>query len=145
MNAQGMSMGHMRIAGKERRSHRRHDLDTMGITVQRWDPSRKSGRSLGRIVDLSAGGVRIRTDASGVKPEAQIRVRMELPAFAGISPFVETQGDELAAKRQWVGWMSVTRVQKIGAEMEISGRLVDMNEMDRSMLGLYLSTQPLAA
>jgi hypothetical protein len=145
MNAQGMSMGHMRIAGKERRGHRRHDLDTMGITVQRWDPSRKSGRSLGRIVDLSAGGVRIRTDASGVKPEAQIRVRMELPAFAGISPFVETQGDELAGKRQWVGWMSVTRVQKIGSEMEISGRLVDMNEMDRSMLGLYLSTQPLAA
>jgi ABC-type dipeptide/oligopeptide/nickel transport system ATPase subunit len=30
-------------------------------------------------------------------------------------------------------------------EIEIAGRLLDMEEMDRGMLGLYLSTQPLAA
>ena len=30
-------------------------------------------------------------------------------------------------------------------EVEIAGRLVDMADTDRGMLGLYLSTQPLAA
>jgi hypothetical protein len=29
--------------------------------------------------------------------------------------------------------------------MEVAGRLVDMDELDRGMLSLYLSTQPLAA
>ena len=38
------------------------------------------------------------------------------------------------------------RVQRIGGnELEVAGRLLDMEDMDRGMLGLYLSTQPLAA
>ena len=38
------------------------------------------------------------------------------------------------------------RVQQLnGNEMDIAGRLIDMDEIDRGMLGLYLSTQPLAA
>ena len=44
--------------------------------------------------------------------------------------------------------MSVARVRQIEDEqneVEVAGRLVDMDEMDRGMLGLYLSTQPLAA
>jgi hypothetical protein len=37
-------------------------------------------------------------------------------------------------------------VQKVDTRSyDIAGRLVDMDEMDRGMLGLYLSTQPLAA
>ena len=42
--------------------------------------------------------------------------------------------------------MAVARVNKIDEKrVDVAGRLVDMDEMDRGMLGLYLSTQPLAA
>ncbi len=135
----------MKMAGQERRTHRRHDLESLSVAIDRWDPARESGKKLGRIVDLSAGGVKIRAKAGEVKIDSQIRVRMELPTFAGISPFVDTTGAQIQPKREWVGWLSVTRLQPIGREVEISGRLVDMEDMDRGMLGLYLSTQPLAA
>ena len=40
----------------------------------------------------------------------------------------------------------IRSVREIGdGELEIAGRLVDMEEIDRGMLGLYLSTQPMAA
>ena len=40
----------------------------------------------------------------------------------------------------------VNRAQKTQeGDLDIAGRLVDMDEVDRGMLGLYLSTQPLAA
>jgi hypothetical protein len=45
-----------------------------------------------------------------------------------------------------VGWLAVARVDRVSEkQVELAGRLVDMDEMDRGMLGLYLSTQPLAA
>jgi hypothetical protein len=133
-------------SGKERRIHRRHDLEHQGIDVDRWDGRGRAGKPFGRIVDISAGGVRIRAGATTVKADQQIRLRVELPDYAGISPFVELSGGNLKPKREWVGWMSVCRVAKSpSGEAEIAGRLVDMNEMDRGMLSLYLSTQPLAA
>ena len=133
--------------GAERREHRRHDMEMQGISVDRWDGSRRNGKVFGQLVDLSASGVRIRTEQADVKPDNQIRVRLELPAFAGISPFVDTSGQEAQPKREWVGWMAVARVNKVegGKRFDVAGRLVDMDEMDRGMLGLYLSTQPLAA
>jgi hypothetical protein len=133
-------------AGRERRKHRRHDLAMQGIPVDRWDNKRRVGKSFGEIVDISAGGVRIRTSAADVRPDGQIRLRLELPDYAGISPFIATDGEKMEAKREWIGWMTVSRVQKIDStRMDIAGQLVDMTEMDRGMLGLYLSTQPLAA
>ncbi|MGA2439568.1 MAG: PilZ domain-containing protein [Tepidisphaeraceae bacterium] len=130
----------------DRREHRRHDLETQDITVDRWDGGKQSEKSFGRIVDLSAGGVRIRTAQTNVKADNQIRVRLELPAYAGISPFIASQGKALCPKNEWVGWMTVSRVAKINKdEYDVAGRLVDMDEIDRGMLGLYLSTQPLAA
>ncbi len=133
--------------GAERREHRRHDMEFQGIAVDRWDGSRRSGKQFGRLVDLSASGVRIRTEQTDVKPDNQIRVRLELPAFAGISPFIAASDKGLEPKREWVGWMTVARVNKVdgGRSVDVAGRLVDMDEMDRGMLGLYLSTQPLAA
>lgn len=132
--------------GAERREHRRHDLEMSGISVDRWDGSKRLGKSFGRLVDLSAGGVRIRTEQTDVKPDNQIRVRIELPAYAGISPFIDTTKKTMEPKREWVGWMAVARVNKVdGKTVDVAGRLVDMDEMDRGMLGLYLSTQPLAA
>ena len=134
------------FSGADRREHRRHDLDSQSIPVERWDGSRRMGKPFGRIVDISAGGVRIRTEQRNVKPDHQIRVRMELPAYAGIHPFIDSSGSNLEPKREWIGWMAVSRVQKVDdKQMEVAGRLVDMDELDRGMLGLYLSTQPLAA
>jgi hypothetical protein len=142
----------MRIArdhvepGAERREHRRHDLEQQGISIDRWDAGRGQREVLGQIMDISAGGVRVRTSAANVRPDHQIRVRVELPSYAGICPFVDVATGEPKPKREWVGWMAVSRVQQVGAgAYEIGGRLVDMEEIDRGMLGLYLSTQPLAA
>jgi len=140
----------MRLAdektGSERREFKRHDLEPQGIAVERWDGAHRSGQSFGTLVDLSASGVRIRTETSNVRPDNQIRVRLELPDFAGICPFVERQGTNLQPKREWVGWMTVSRVRKLdNGQADVAGRLVDMDELDRGMLRLYLSTQPLAA
>ena len=132
--------------GTERRAHRRHDLETAGIPVDRWDGGRRIGKPLGQIVDLSAGGVRIRTQHKNLKPDAQIRLRLELPDYAGISPFIDRTNRTPEGKREWVGWMAISRVQPINeTELDVAGRLIDMDEMDRGMLSLYLSTQPLAA
>ena len=132
--------------GAERREHRRHDLEQQGITIDRWDGARRGGEIFGRIVDLSAGGVRIRTEQTNVRADQQVRVRIELPVYAGIAPFIDASDKQLQPKREWVGWMAVARVNKSDeGEVEVAGRLVDMDEMDRGMLGLYLSTQPLAA
>jgi len=128
----------------DRRSHRRHELDQLSIGVERWDGTRREGEVFGKLMDLSAGGVRIRTESANVKPDTQIRLRLELPEYAGIAPFVDANNG-LRPKREWVGWMAVTRVMRIGDHVDVAGRLVDMDEIDRGMLGLYLSTQPLAA
>lgn len=133
-------------SGADRRKHRRHDLEPQEIPVDRWEGGRRSGKNFGKIVDLSAGGVRIRTQQGNLQPDHQIRVRLELPAYAGISPFISSQDSALAPRNEWVGWMTVNRVVPAGDnQYDIAGRLVDMDEMDRGMLGLYLSTQPLAA
>ena len=132
----------------ERREHRRHDLEHQGLIVERWDGNRRGGGGavLGQIIDISAGGIRIRTTQTNVRPDHQIRVRLELPAYAGISPFIDTSGRQPEPKVEWVGWMAVCRVRPVGRnEVEVAGRLLDMEEIDRGMLGLYLSTQPLAA
>jgi len=132
--------------GAERRVHRRHDMEQQGIPIDRWDGNRRSGQSFGQIVDLSAGGVRIRTDQANIRPDQQVRVRIELPVYAGICPFIDASNGDAQPKREWVGWMAVARVSKVDEkQVDVAGRLVDMDEMDRGMLGLYLSTQPLAA
>ena len=135
--------------GSDRREHRRHDLEQQHLTLYRWDGNRRGATVFGEIVDISAGGVRVRTTERNLRPDHQIRVRIELPAYAGICPFIDTTaGRDPSPKHEWVGWMAVCRVTPAdGAEgeFEVAGRLLDMEEMDRGMLGLYLSTQPLAA
>lgn len=145
----GTEQQHQMRIRRDRRQHRRYDLEQQDLSIDRFDGNhhRPAVRiPLGRIVDLSAGGVRIRT-TQPMKPDHQVRVRLDLPPFAGISPFVDTATGQPRPSRQWVGWMAVTRVQPVGAgrEYEVAGRLVDMEDLDRGMLGLYLSTQPLAA
>lgn len=133
-------------AGAERREFRRHDLDQQGVVIERCDAQKGKRLPLGRIVDISTAGIRVRAARQVVHPDQQIRVRLELPPFAGICPFVDTTSGQPSPKREWVGWMTVSRVKSINDnQCEIAGRLMDMEEMDRGMLGLYLSTQPLAA
>jgi hypothetical protein len=133
-------------AGADRRVHRRHDIEQQSIPIDRWESEKRGGKTFGKLVDISAGGVRLRTSESNVKPDHQIRVRLELPAYAGISPFIASNGKNLSPKSEWVGWMTVSRVAKVSKEeYDVAGRLVDMDDIDRGMLGLYLSTQPLAA
>ena len=96
---------------------------------------------------LSAGGVRIRTRNTDVKADGQIRLRLELPDYAGICPFVDHSAGNAVPKKEWIGWMSIARVLPTSnrSEVDIAGRLVDMDDTDRGMLSLYLSTQPMAA
>jgi len=132
--------------GAERRQFRRHDMEQQSIPIDRWDGARRVGQMFGQIVDLSAGGVRIRTEQTNIRADQQVRVRIELPVYAGICPFIDASDKALQPKREWVGWMAVARVTKVDEKrVDVAGRLVDMDEMDRGMLGLYLSTQPLAA
>src|SRR5271154_235236 len=126
-NSAVRSNGSMKIqpSGKDRRTHRRHDMETQGIPIDRWDGGRRQGTSFGRIVDISAGGVRIRTNETNVKPDHQIRVRMELPAYAGISPFIAPEGESLSPRNEWVGWMTINRVIPVdGKQVDVAGRLV---------------------
>ena len=141
-----------RRTGADRRDFRRHDLEQQSITISRW-AGEGEGREpvrFGHLIDLSASGVRIRT-GKGHAPAAagRIRVRLELPAYAGISPFIALASDDAAPRptREWVGHMEVARVRPLAGrdEVEVAGRLIDMADADRGMLGLYLSTQPLAA
>src|SRR5512132_1272829 len=86
--------------GAERREFRRHDLEQQGITIDRWDGARRGGETFGRIVDLSAGGVRIRTEQTNIRPDQQVRVRIELPVYAGICPFIDASDKQLQPKRE---------------------------------------------
>ncbi len=134
-------------SGSERRRFRRHDLEHQSILLHRCDATRgDTTLTFGQIIDLSPGGVRVRTSESAVRADQQIRVSLRLPAYAGICPFVDTTNGQPRPRREWTGWMTVSRVQSLGEQQyEVAGQLVDMEEMDRGMLGLYLSTQPLAA
>ena len=130
----------------ERRAHRRHDLETLSVSVDRWEGKGRPGKLFGKLLDLSASGAKIATEQSGFRVDQHIRVRIELPPYAGISPFIEKGTTGVEPKREWVGWMNVARVRPLqDGQTEVAGRLMDMDEMDRGMLGLYLSTQPLAA
>src|SRR5690349_6279347 len=72
--------------GVERRAHRRYDFEQRAITLDRSNGSTRSRVTFGQIVDLSAGGVRIRTTQSNLRTDTQIRVRLVLPPYAGICP-----------------------------------------------------------
>src|SRR5271156_6786334 len=93
------------MIGRDRRQHRRHDFDQQGVSVQRWDAQKLAAKPLGKILDISAGGVRFQTSDGNVRPDQQIRVRLELPTYAGISPFIAPSTMGLEPKPDWVGWI----------------------------------------
>src|SRR5262245_41611880 len=97
---------------QERRRHRRHLLECHGIKVSQHNPRRSESDTIGQLVDMSSGGVRIRTSIPSIRPDQQIRVRLDLPAYAGICPFVDTATGSAQPKNQWVGWLAVSRVNR---------------------------------
>src|SRR5258706_9921920 len=99
----------------ERRAHRRHDLHQQAIPVERWDVRTKAGVVVGQIVDMSSGGMRIRTQ-SPVRADQQIRLRLQLPNYAGITPFIGSSTGFPRARAGWRGWMGVGRLPKIDEE-----------------------------
>jgi hypothetical protein len=128
----------------ERRKHRRHDLEMLDLPVEREASGSGETVAFGTVVDLSAGGIRVKAVKPGVQAGAQVRVKLNLPNSAGISPFIDHEHDCKPAT-EWSGWMHVTRVsRRSDGHFDVAGRLMDMNDVDRGMLGLYLSTQPLA-
>src|SRR3981081_4260598 len=90
-------------AGSERREHRRYELGGQTLSVNRWDGRRRDTLDLGYLMDLSAGGVRVRTAEANIKPDHQIRVRLEMPSYAGICPFLESDGQQAKPKNEWIG------------------------------------------
>lgn len=130
----------------ERRRWRRHELLGPQVIVERWDSARAAAVPMGEIVDLSAGGVRIRTGDPTVKPGQVIHIRLRLPSHAGICPFVSYAGTALHPSCEWTGRLAVLRrLEREDGTIDVGGRLLGMDESTRGMLGLYLSIQPLAA
>ena len=146
---------HMRLVGEgagrpsDRRQFRRHELcelDRPQLVVERWDAAAGVGAKIGDLVDLSAGGVRVRTGDATVKPGQTLSIRLSLPSHAGITPFVRASEGELRPACEWTGSLCVMRrVERMDGSLELGGRLIGMDEAVRGMLSLYLSIQPLAA
>ena len=135
-----------RLDGPERRAHRRHELAASAVAVHRPGVDGKPGDFVGVILDLSAGGVRIRTGVgSDIKPGETIAVELNLPEHAGIRPFIRLAGSAEPAC-EWDGQLEVLRrIENADGSFDLGGRLLGMSDNDRGMLGLYLSIQPLAA
>lgn len=128
----------------ERRRHRRTELEICRYAIERYDGLNR-GSFLGEIINISPSGIKIRTRAGDVRLGAQLRIRLRLPTYAGIFPFVAADGSSRGCE-EWTGWMTVTRVRSLEeGDFEVAGKLVDMRDIDRGMLQLYLSAQPLAA
>jgi hypothetical protein len=144
-----MAAVHKSVASKpatERRVHRRLPMENHNLQVQRID--RRAGQpvAFGQLMDISASGVRIRVNDGKLEPQRQLRIRLQLPTFGMIAPFLSAHSRRVQPSNDWTGWMEVCRVHQVDEyHWDVAGRMLDMREMERGMLGLYLSTQPMAA
>ena len=130
----------------ERRRHRRHELIEPQVIIERYDLSDGSAAPLGEVLDLSAGGVRIRTGDPTLTPGQTVHIRLRLPSHAGITPFVVDSGASLKPTCEWTGRLAILRrVERENGTIDLGGKLLSMDDAVRGMLGLYLSIQPLAA
>lgn len=144
-----VAMSSMSIYGErprlERRRFRRQDMESLHVAIGRIGAKAETLDPIGQLMDLSPGGMRIRTTACDLAAGAQLKVRLQLPAYAGISPFVSADGSGRGTN-EWTGRIEVVRTYRIAEDKwDIACRTVDMREIDRGMLTLYLSAHPLAA
>jgi hypothetical protein len=128
----------------ERRKHRRHDLSDQDLPVYAVVSGSPADTARGTLLDISSGGIKFATQSSAIHPTSRISVQLTLPSFAGIKPFIGKFDEQPTTN--WQGEMQVTRVdRRDDGSYEIAGRLMEMSDGERGLLGLYLSTQPLAA
>ena len=128
----------------ERRKHRRHDLSDQDLSVYAVNDGLPADTALGKLLDLSSGGMKFCTKSNAIRPNSRIAVQFSLPTYAGIRAFVDHETEGYTT--DWNGFMTVTRViRQPDGSFEIAGRLMDLSDGERGLLGLYLSTQPLAA
>lgn len=128
----------------ERRKHRRHDLADQELPVYAVINGTPADTARGTLMDLSSGGIKFVTQSNAIRPMSRISLHLSLPSFAGIKPFIGKFDEQPTT--EWQGEMQVTRVdRREDGSYEIAGRLMDLSEGERGLLGLYLSTQPLAA
>ncbi len=139
-------------AACERRRHRRHELagGGQGVIVERQTDA--GYEPIGHVLDLSAGGVRLILDGTAgddIRPGETVPVRLSLPDHAGLRPFVrlaDSTPDDAEFSGEWIGAFKVARRADLGeAGIQLGGCFEGMAELDRGMLGLYLSIHPLAA
>ena len=130
----------------ERRRFRRQDMAALHVVIERvGGRAGQIADKLGQLMDLSPGGMRIRTTANDLVAGTQLKVRLELPAYAGISPFVAGDGSGKGTN-VWTGKIEVVRTYRIAEDKwDVACQALDMREIDRGMLTLYLSAHPLAA
>ena len=57
----------------DRREHRRFDLDTQNLVINRWEGAGRPCKPMGQIVDLSAGGIRFRASVPPMRAAAWSR------------------------------------------------------------------------
>ncbi|MGF1634868.1 MAG: PilZ domain-containing protein [Phycisphaerae bacterium] len=127
----------------ERRRWKRKDIAWRDLEIDRMVPGTLKSESLGRIVDMSAGGIKVHV-SQHIPIGTQIYVRLRLPAFAGISPFLAEGA--LRPASQWVGYVHVARITRDeNGQFEAGLEMLDLDDRNRGMLGLYLSTMPAAA
>ena len=99
--------------GSERREHRRYELGGQTLSVNRWDGRRREAMDFGYLVDLSAGGVRVRTNQPNIKQDHQIRVRLEMPAMPASARLLRRKKARPSRRTNGsVGWPSAVSAKR---------------------------------
>ena len=128
----------------ERRKHRRHDLSDQDLPIYAVNDGQPADTALGKLLDISSGGMKFQTRSGAIRPNSRIGVQFSLPSFGGVRAFVDHETEGFTT--DWTGFMTVTRViRQSDGSFEVAGQLMDLSDGERGLLGLYLSTQPLAA
>ena len=128
----------------ERRRTFRTDLEDRNIAVELRAPKGKPGKTIGTVMDLSTEGMKFKTRFGELAVGDRLSIKIQLPTMSGISAFVDK--GEGKATNAWSGDFEVARVvRRMDGGYDIGGRLMNLTEADRGLLGLYLSLQTMTA
>ena len=124
----------------ERRRTFRMDLEDRDIAVELRSPAGRPGKRIGTVIDLSTEGMKFKTRFGELAVGDRLSIKIQLPSMCGISAFVSH--DDGRATDAWSGDFEVARVVKrMDGGYDIGGRLMNLTDTDKGLLGLYLSLQ----
>ena len=133
------------VRDSDRRRDRRRSFEGRQLVVEQVDAKTFRAFKIGMLIDLSTNGLRFKTGDTTLSEGSIVQIRLTLPSFTGISPFLVRNGTPVPSS-QWTGWITVARVvERLDGTHDVAGEMMGLDEVDLGMLGLYLSTQPLAA